>query len=148
MAAVDTEIWIDADRATVWKAIESIESHTTWMHDAVAIRFLTDHHSGPGTRFECDTQIGPFKLVDVMEITDWEPESTMGVRHQGIVTGEGRFTLLAAPSGTRFSWYEELSFPWYLGGAITAAVSVPVLKWVWTRNLRALKAAIETRNLP
>lgn len=148
MAAIDTEIWIDADPATVWAAIESIQSHTTWMADAVAIRFLGDQRHGTGTRFECDTKIGPFKVVDVMEITDWEPQSVMGVRHQGLVTGEGRFTLQAAPSGTRFSWYEELAFPWYLGGVITATASAPVLKWVWRRNLRALKDAIETKNLP
>lgn len=148
MAAIDIGIWIDAEPETVWRAIESIQTHTTWMADAVAIRFLGDQRQGTGTRFECDTKVGPFKVVDVMEITEWEPAAVMGVRHQGLVTGEGRFTLEAARPGTQFAWYEELSFPWYLGGVVTATASTPILKWVWRRNLRALKAAIETHNLP
>ena len=41
------------------------------MHDAVAIRFQSDQHRGVGTAFLCDTKVGPLKLVDRMEITDW-----------------------------------------------------------------------------
>ena len=42
------------------------------MLDAVAIRFQNDQHRGVGTIFDCDTRVGPFKLVDRMEITEWE----------------------------------------------------------------------------
>ena len=53
-----------------------------------------------------------------MEITEWEPERAMGVRHDGLVTGTGRFTLEPLDDGrrTRFTWEEELTFPWWLGG--------------------------------
>ena len=43
--------------------------------------------SGVGTRFECDTKIGPITLTDVMEITEWKPGKAMGVRHTGLITG-------------------------------------------------------------
>ena len=55
------------------------------MQDATEIRFLTDHVEGSGTRFECDTKVCPFKLTDVMEITEWEDARHMGVRHVGLV---------------------------------------------------------------
>ena len=73
---------------------------------------------GVGTSFRCDTKVGPIKLVDHMEITDWVPASAMGVRHVGLVTGTGRFTLTPIDLGrrTRFGWEESLRFPWWLGG--------------------------------
>ena len=71
------------------------QRHVDWMHDAVAIRFTGEQTRGVGTRFLCDTRVGPITLVDRMEITEWEPAAVMGVRHTGIVTGSGRFTLEA-----------------------------------------------------
>ncbi len=93
MSRLRVAIDISATPAQVWDAVEPVEDHVEWMHDAVAIRFQTDQHRGVGTAFLCDTKVGPFELVDSMEITEWEPGVTMGVRHVGVVTGTGRFTL-------------------------------------------------------
>lgn len=87
-------VHIAASPADVWDAIQDVESHTEWMRDAVAIRFLGHQRQGAGTRFVCDTKIGPFSLSDVMEITEWSPGQRMGVRHAGLVAGEGAFTLV------------------------------------------------------
>jgi hypothetical protein len=108
------------------------------MADAEAIRFETDQTSGEGTRFECDTKVGPFRLTDHMTITEWTAGQAMGVRHTGLVTGEGRFTLRAVDGGTEFAWREELRVPWWLGGAL----STPVLRRLWQGNLRRLKAKV------
>src|SRR3546814_14870314 len=67
----------------VWRDLEDLATHSEWMADAVAIRFLTDQRSGVGTTFECDTKVGPIRLTDVMEITEWRPGKAMGVRHTG-----------------------------------------------------------------
>ena len=94
-----------------------------------AIRFLSDQRSGVGTRFECDTKIGPFTTTDVMEITEWVPGKAMGVRHSGVVTGTGRFTLKKARGGrTQFQWRERLVFPLWLGGPVGAFAAKPVLE--------------------
>ena len=96
---------------------------------------------GVGTRFECDTKIGPLTLTDVMEITEWKPGKAMGVRHTGLITGTGRFTLRRARHGrTHFQWKEQLTYPTCLGGRFGAFVSKPALRWVWRRNLRRLAA--------
>jgi len=116
------------------------------MHDAVAIRFQTDQHRGVGTAFDCDTKVGPFKLVDRMEVTEWVPDRAMGVRHVGVVTGTGRFTLTPIDLGrrTRFGWDESLSFPWWLGGPVGALIGGRlVLGAIWQRNLRTLKRIVE-----
>lgn len=138
---------IDATPERVWDVVEPVERHVDWMHDAVAIRFTTEQTRGTGTEFLCDTKVGPFKLVDRMEITEWEAGRVMGVRHTGLVTGSGRFTLEPIDLGrrTRFTWAEDLVFPWWMGGPIGAWVGGKIaLGPIWRRNLRNLKRLVET----
>ena len=115
------------------------------MEDAVAIRFTSGRRSGVGTTFDCDTRVGPVGLTDRMEVTEWAPRRAMGIRHVGLVTGTGRFTLRRTLTGrTRFTWQEELSFPWWLGGRVGGLVGGRVLAMIWRRNLRNLKALVES----
>lgn len=159
MSDVTVSIVLDASPATVWSIVEPIEDHVDWMADAVAIRFETERRRGVGTRFACDTRIGPIRLTDHMEITRWVPavdpadggastDGAMGVTHTGIVTGRGVFTLEPTTHGdrTRFTWSESLEFPWYLGGRIGEVVAGRlVLGPVWRRNLRRLARIVEER---
>jgi hypothetical protein len=139
-------IELDADPDRVWEIVEPVERHVDWMADAVEIRFDTEQTRGVGTRFECDTKVGPIRLTDHMEITEWEPGRAMGVRHTGIVTGSGVFTLEPLDLGrrTRFTWTEDLRFPWYLGGRLGEAVGGRfVMRAIWRRNLRELQRLVE-----
>ena len=144
MASIRVVTVLDAAPDVVWADLAKISSHVDWMVDATAIRFLSAQTSGAGTRFECDTKIGPLKLTDVMEITEWSPGKAMGVRHTGIVTGTGRFRLAAAlGERTRFEWNEVLEFPIWMGGRLGAFAAKPVLRWVWRRNLAQLAARFD-----
>lgn len=139
MAQLAVDIVIAATPEQVWRDISDIATHVEWMADARSIEFVSAQTSGIGTEFDCTTQIGPLRTVDRMEITEWDPPRTMGVRHSGVVRGEGRFTL--RPVGrahTRFEWREELEFPLAFGGRLGATVASPVLRYVWRRNLTAL----------
>lgn len=136
---------IDAAPEVVWAAVEDVGSHVDWMADAEVIRFMTERTGGVGTAFECDTKVGPIRLTDVMEITEWEPQRAMGVRHVGLVTGEGVFTLRRARGGrTRFRWTERLVFPWWLGGRLGGVVGARVMTRIWKGNLRRLAAIVES----
>ena len=145
MGRITVSTLIAAPLSRVWAEVEPVERHVDWMADAVAIRFKTDQTRGVGTEFFCDTKVGPIKLVDEMTITAWEPEKRMGVRHTGVVTGTGEFTLEAVDANTtRFTWTETLVFPWWLGGPLGALVGGQlVMKAIWRRNLKALKRLIE-----
>ena len=148
MSRITVGIDLDASPARVWDVVEPVEDHVDWMHDAVAIRFETEQTRGVGTRFLCDTKVGPIRLTDRMEITEWVPERSMGVRHTGIVTGTGVFDIAPLDGGSRsrFTWSEELRFPWYLGGPLGALVGGQVvMKAIWRRNLRGLKRIVESR---
>ena len=136
-------IAVGVSRPTVWAQLERIEDHVEWMRDAAAIRFVGDRRRGVGTTFECDTRMGPFRLKDVIEITDWEPGSRMAVTHRGLVGGSGHFYLEDGPwTATTIRWEERLRFPWWMGGTMGARVARPVLAALWRGNLRRLCAQV------
>ena len=144
MPRIEVTTTIDAPPEAVWARIEDVGTHVDWMADAEAIRFTSNQTSGVGTTFDCDTKVGPLKLTDAMAITEWDPGRSMGVRHEGLVTGEGRFTLTAVGAGqTEFAWAERLRFPWWMGGPVGGAIGAPVLKAIWRKNLKRLKALVE-----
>jgi hypothetical protein len=146
VATIRVSVDVEASRREVWRAIEDVAGHVAWMEDAVAIRFRPGPRAGVGTTFECDTKVGPFRLTDLMEITEWKPRRSMGVRHAGLVTGTGRFTLQRRRGGgTRFTWAERLVFPWWMGGPVGGAVGATLLRRIWRRNLRNLVALVDGR---
>jgi hypothetical protein len=144
MASIRVSVVIKAPPRVVWRRIEDIESHVDWMTDAAAIRITSAQRRGVGTRFDCDTRVGPLRLLDRMEITRWRPRRAMGVRHVGVVRGDGRFTLRSfGPGRTRFTWRERLVFPWWLGGPVGGVVGAELLRRIWRRNLANLKGLVE-----
>ena len=51
MARVRCEVEIDATPDEVWVHIADVTRHIDWMHDAQAIRLLTEQTEGVGTRY-------------------------------------------------------------------------------------------------
>ncbi|HZA76255.1 MAG TPA: SRPBCC family protein [Acidimicrobiales bacterium] len=146
MPRIRVHTTIDAPRHAVWDRLADIADHVRWMADARAIRFTGERRSGEGTTFECETQVGPLRTTDVMEVTEWREGRALGVRHTGLVRGTGRFGLRRARRGrTRVTWDERLCFPWWLGGPVTGLLAAPVLRSVWRRNLRRLASIVENR---
>ncbi len=145
MATIRVTRVLDAPPAEVWEDIARLDTHVEWMHDAVSIRFTGEGRQGKGVTFECDTKVGPLKTTDRMEITEWVDRELMGVRHTGVITGKGRFTLEAVGDRqTLFAWEETLRFPWWLGGSLGAFLCGPVLRLVWHRNLKDLADRFRT----
>ena len=145
MATIGVSTVVPAEPAVVWDDLRHINRHTEWMSDAESIRFLTDATEGVGARFECVTRLGPVRLVDRMEVTDWRVTQVMGIRHQGVVSGAGTFRLTPrpAPGGevhTQFEWTEALRFPGGWAAPVGAGAARLVLRAVWTRNLRRFAA--------
>ena len=145
MANIGVFVVVPAEPAEVWEDLRDIAGHAGWMSDAASIRFLTDATEGVGVCFECDTVLGPLRLTDRMEVTEWLAGEAMGIRHTGVVSGVGRFRLSACegPNGavhTRFEWTETLRFPWWMGGPVGVLAARPVLRAVWKRNLHTFAA--------
>jgi hypothetical protein len=142
VAAISVEATFSATPEVVWEELRHIERHVHWMHDAVRIDFFTEQREGVGTQFLCDTKVGPLVTRDLMTITEWTQNAVMGVTHRGLVTGEGHFTLTRVGESTKLTWRESLHFPWWLGGPIGTRLASPVLRALWTKNLRRLGARL------
>ena len=148
MVALSVKVEIGKPPEQVWEELADIASHVEWMADAVEICFLTPQREGAGTRFSCLTRVGFLSTTDVMEITEWLPGKAMGVIHKGAVSGAGRFEIAPAggeqSAGAVLRWTEELRFPLWAGGGLTAAVAAPVLRRIWRGNLLRFKQRVET----
>jgi carbon monoxide dehydrogenase subunit G len=124
----------------VWDDIGDLETHVEWMADAESIEFVGDRRRGMGTTMRVLTRLGPLRTTDLIRVVSWDPPHRIGVVHEGLVTGRGEFRLAPEAGHTRFSWEEDLGFPWYLGGDVTAYAARPLLRRVWKRNLSRLAA--------
>ncbi len=123
--------------SAAWLELADIAHHVDWMADALTIEFETSQRRGPGTCFTCQTKVGPFRSRDRMEIISWVEGASIGVRHRGLITGEGLLALRpgASDDACSVSWTEELHFRVFVGGALTAYVAEPVLTKLWHQNL-------------
>lgn len=91
------------------------------------------------------TVVGPFRTLDDMEVVGWDEGRSIEVAHTGLVKGRGTFTLTdGAPGETLVTWDEELRFPWWLGGPVTAMLARPVLARIWRGNLRRLEESLSS----
>ena len=143
---IRTCITIDALPAAVWADVNRLDSHVDWMRDAKSIRFRGRRRTGVGTELECRTRVGLLATTDVLVVTEWRPRRSIGIAHEGVVRGRGRFTLRRRRGGrTRFCWREQLQFPWWMGGRMGEVAAWPLLRMIWRGNLRRLKARIERR---
>jgi hypothetical protein len=140
---------LDAAPDVVWRSIEDISTHVEWMKDAVEIRFVTEQHAGVGAQFWCLTKVGPLSNRDVLVVTEWQPGEVMGIKHTGVVTGTGRFTLMPDETGigasTRMCWEEVLRFPWWMGGPVGERAARPLLGRIWQKNLARLNERMNGR---
>jgi hypothetical protein len=111
---------INAPAEKVWSSIADWESQGEWMLQTTVKR-TSEISEGVGVRIEAFT--GPlyrlyprFKflgLLDLMEVTTWEPPHRCDVVHYGkILKGSGTFEVVALDSNhTTFHWSEEVIAP-------------------------------------
>lgn len=144
MSQIQVERSVDADSALVWERLADLASHTDWMRDAEWIVFVGDQTSGKGTRMEVKTVVGPFRTIDEMEVVGWVEGRSITVEHRGLIQGSGVLEVRPSGPSSIVSWTEELRFPWWLGGPVTAWMSRPVLAAIWRGNLERLDGTLRS----
>lgn len=144
MARIVVSRFLPCPPGEAWEALSNIESHVDWMEDAVSLEFRSKQRFGTGTTMDVETRVGPFRTIDRMEVTDWVEGESIEVEHVGLVTGRGVLSVAPEGPGTRISWDEELSFPWWLGGGLTAWAARPVLSRIWRRNLENFERTLSS----
>ncbi len=137
-------IEINAPIQEVWKHISNIESHLSWMNDAISIALVDGEPNTVGAKYLCDTQVSFLKTKDTMRVIAYQEPDFMEMEHVGAVKGTGTFRLVSIdPQTTKFVWEENLSFPIYMGASIGKFFGMALLHRIWKKNLENLKFEIE-----
>ncbi len=145
MARIEVNRDIPIRQDVVWNALADLQSHASWMKDAESIQFKSESTEGVGTVMEVETRVGPLRTLDILEVTGWNEGESIDVEHRGLVTGAGTLGVSPENGCTRVTWVEDLRFPWWLGGPLTALLAKPVLAAIWRGNLERLEDSLTDR---
>ncbi len=139
---IHTEISVPTDRAQTWELLIDLQKQPEWMKDALSIEQLTDGPVGVGTVMRVPTQILFLRTTDRMEVTAFDPLEKWSVKHIGLVTGEGTFSLRddEAGRGTIVHWHERLSAPLGILGRIGMTLFRPALRYQFHSDLVRFRA--------
>ena len=143
MSRIEVSVHIDRPLRDVWDQVSRLEDHAEWMMDVESIIFSDGQSCGVGTTMRVVTRVGPFTTTDVIVVEEWNEPNSIVVSHRGMVSGDGAFILEADEGSTCFTWRENLRFPWYAGGVVTAALARPILVRIWRANLARFAATFE-----
>ena len=143
--SIMVSLTLDHSVETVWEALADLASHPTWMKDAIAVNFHSAQTRGSGTSMDVVTRIGPFRTTDVIEVVGWIEGKQIEVVHRGLITGRGILEVEPEGSGSTVTWIEDLEFPWWLGGPLTAWIARPFLRSIWRANLQRLDQTLSAR---
>lgn len=129
-----------------WATLTEWERQADWMLDADRVRVTSELREGVGVRLAVRTRIlGIPAFTEPMEVTTWDPPSTLAIRHGSWVVGAGTWTLDPIDGGTRFMWTEDVRFRLpVLGGAI-AAVYRPLMGTLMRRAQLQLRRSVIAR---
>lgn len=126
---------INAPAEKVWESIADWEGQSKWMLQTKVLR-TSEIAAGVGVKIEAFTgplhRIYPrFKflgLLDLMEVTHWDPPHRCDVIHYGkILKGTGAFEVIALDGQhTTFHWSEEIRAPWLIFIAAKPFISLGV----------------------
>ncbi len=134
---IHTEISVPTDREQTWELLIDLQKQPEWMKDALSIEQLTEGPVGVGTVMRVPTQIFFLRTTDRMEVTAFDPLEKWSVKHIGLVTGEGTFSLRDddAGPGTIVHWHERLSAPLGILGRIGMTLFRPALRYQFHSDL-------------
>lgn len=136
---------LGAPAEPVWAALTDWEGQAAWMPDVAWVRVLGPER-GAGARLAVRTKVlGIPATMDLIEVTGWEVERRIAVRHLGLVKGWGEWRIrpTRGGEGTLFRWVEELSMPPPVLGEVALRLYGPVQRLMLRRSVRNLRAIVE-----
>lgn len=106
---VHTRWSIDPD--TLWRALVDWQGHGEWV-PATTVRMI-EGDGGVGTQFVARTGVGPLAFDDHMTVTARDDRARSAtVRKTGpLLLGDAGFTVIATPTGSMLTWFEDVTVP-------------------------------------
>ena len=130
----------------VWELITDWENQGDWMLEASDFVVTSGHREGIGVEAEATVKIAGISTRDKVRVTAWEPGRRLAIEHGGWVSGRGE--IYRTPLGkdrTHIFWREELEPPLGALGALGLTGFKPVMKRIFTRDLRVLAGLVRAR---
>lgn len=142
---IEVSRYLFAPATIVWSALTDWEGQADWMLDAEEVHVVSEHREGVGVRLRCPTNVLGLTVEDEMEVTAYDEERRLAIRHTGrVITGTGEFLLEPDEIGTRVVWREEIDPPLGAVGEVGARTLVrPYVGRLFGRSLDRLKQRCE-----
>jgi carbon monoxide dehydrogenase subunit G len=132
-----------ADEA--WRVLTDWERQADWMADADAVLVTSPARTGIGVTLAVRTRLFDVPaFTETIEVTAWDPPSTLAISHGPPLRGHGTWTLEPLPGGTRFTWVEQVELATPLGWLLSACYA-PVLGTLIRRSMHGLRSSIIAR---
>ncbi|MFJ2033602.1 SRPBCC family protein [Streptosporangium sp. NPDC087985] len=128
-----------AEPEQVFSVLTDWPRHDEWMVLTRARVTAGDGRSA-GSRLAAFTGMGLLGFLDTMEIIEWDPPTTVAVRHTGrLVRGTGIFRVLPREEGgSTIVWEEELDLPFGPAGRLGWPLVRPANEALFRLSLRRL----------
>jgi hypothetical protein len=139
----DALLTLPLERA--WATLLRWEDQARWMKDADTVKVLGDRREGVGTTIAVRTRVLNVPVfTERLEDTVWEPPRLLVMAHRSFVRGTGTWRFDPEPSGSRFTWTEDLSLPIPALGELALLAYRPFMRRLMRgalANLQAFAAA-------
>ncbi len=141
---ITAEIEIDRPADAIWAHLVDWERLERWMREARDIRVVGNQREGVGVEATATVRLAGLRTTDRIRVTRWEPPYVLEMEHLGWVKGAGYMELSPLDRGTHLFWREELIPPWGMIGAIGLRIVAPLMRRIFARDLRLLRALAES----
>lgn len=144
---IELESVIGASMESVWGHLTDWEKLGKWMKEGSRFHVISSHREGLGVEAKAKIKIGPISTWDTVRVVGWRPPNRLEIEHRGWVKGTGLFTLSAQDGGTRLRWKETFVPPWGAIGAAGLRAYRPLVRRIFVRDLRLLRALAESQEI-
>jgi hypothetical protein len=143
---------VDAPAEAVWDYVTDWERQGEWML-GTRVRVTGGDGRGLGTTLRAITGVGPFGVVDTMEVVAFTgppaaPPWRAEVRHTGrVIRGEGFFEVVPlGPGRSRFSFTERVDLPLGVLGRAAWPLVEPAVRAGFVASLKRMASRCAARD--
>lgn len=147
---VAASIDLSTDPETAFAAAADLPSQERWVI-ATQLYAIDGDVSMPqvGSRLAAFTGLAGVGFLDTMVVTEYNPPWRWVMQHEGdFVRGVGIFKIEATPTGSRFTWAEELDLPFGIVGRLGWPLIRPLARLGLAASLRRMAKQIHRGTLP
>ena len=140
-----TEIAVPPDK--IWPFLIEPEKILKWCITFRKFDYTGEQHSGVGTPIYIEEKAGPMPLMKLnFKVTEWAENERLAFRMTsgtGVKGYEQSWALEAIPSGSRFTFMENVKLPFGIAGKLIGLVGQNMSKATVGKMLVILKNLVE-----